>query len=451
MCYIEKNIYTVCAHTGVGDLVECGRQRALVRQLEYSGFCASIQLALRSCRPYELAKLKYWFCPECREHYRGYDTNTADAILNYWAYKTLHGFSYSVSPQAVPGEVLAGLMPVTDGFARPRCELLALDRVWPQQPFERRRDWLRRLEKARSVTLELAGRWNTVTASHETREPVVEHVVRVHPQAASPMSAYPHAHVLSSITEHSEEQEPATSVTASRKTGKPPYHHPETLARLCGEVPQRIMPHSGETQEPTTTDPGQSGIPLASPTPSQTRHEMGHSAKQIPLPFDGPPSRSLTAPAKEQEATGHNGLTGVETTNQKPLGDGCGPVSSDIGGISIPEAPAPANYRVLRSTSFDVSAEPTRASPTDEPVPFPEADPNALDKELVDVILGGAPLKIAMVINEDEPNMTSHFSVSDLDPDEAAELASLRTVSPPPQEVASSDDTDTPSVPEREH
>ncbi|AEO54785.1 hypothetical protein MYCTH_92165 [Thermothelomyces thermophilus ATCC 42464] len=389
MCYIEKNVYT---------------------------------LALRSCRPCELAKLKYWFCPECREHYRGYDTNSVDAILNYWAYKTLHGFSYSVSPQAVPGEVLAGLMPVTDGFARP----------------SRSRDGgtgFGRLEKARSVTLDLAGRWSTVTASHETREPVVEHVVRVQPQAASPMSAYPHAHVLSSITEHGEEQEPATRVTASRKTGKPPYHHPETLARLCGEVPQRIMPQSGETQEPTTTttDPGQSGIPPASPTPSQTGHEMGHSAKQIPLPFDGPPSRSLTAPAKQQEATGHNnGPTGVETTNQKPRGDGCGPVSSDIDGISIPEAPAPANYRVLRSTSFDVSAEPTRDSPTDEPVPFPQPDPNALDKELVGVILDGAPLKIVLVINEDEPSMTSHFSISDLDPDEAAELAGLRSVSPPP-------------------
>ncbi|KAL2183258.1 hypothetical protein L209DRAFT_758763 [Thermothelomyces heterothallicus CBS 203.75] len=252
------------------------------------------------------------------------------------------------------------------------------------------------------------------------------------------MSADPHAHVLSSITEHGEEQEPAPRLTASRKTGKPPYHHPETLARLCGEVPQTIMPQSGETQEPTTTNPGQSGIPPASPTPSQTGHETGHSAKQIPLPFDGPPSRSLTAPAKQQEAPGHNGLTGVETTNQKPRGDGCGPVSGDIGGISIPEAPAPANYRVLRSTSFDVSAEPTRASPADEPVPFPQADPNALDKELVDVILDGAPLKIAMVISEDEPSMTSHFSISDLDPDEAAELAS-------------SDGTDAPSAPEREH
>jgi hypothetical protein len=40
---------------------------------------------------------------------------------------------------------------------------------------------------------------------------------------------------------------------------------------------------------------------------------------------------------------------------------------------------------------------------------------------------------------EDEPNMTSHFSVSSIDPDDAAELASIRTVSPSPENSVSDD------------
>ncbi|KAL2161353.1 hypothetical protein VTH06DRAFT_8575 [Thermothelomyces fergusii] len=246
MCYIEKNIYTVCAHADAGDLVECERQRALVKRSEDGGFCANIQLALRSCRPSELSKLKYLFCPECLEHYRGYDTDSVDAVRNYWAYKALHGFSYSVAPQAVPGKVLAGLVPVPDDFARPRCELLALDRVWPQQPSERRRDWLRRLELARSVTLELAARRSAGMTGHETRNPVAEYAVHVQPQRPSPMSAYPYARVLSPIPEHNEEHEPAISAPV-----------PSTL------------PQAG--------------------------YGMGHSVKQIPLPLDRPPIRSLTA------------------------------------------------------------------------------------------------------------------------------------------------------------
>src|SRR5690606_13051897 len=148
--------------------------------------------------------------------------NSVDAILNYWDYEAIHGFSCSAPPQTVLGNVLAGSVPIADGFAILRCELLAFDRVWPQQPFERQRDWLQRLEMARLVTLELANRRSVVMTNHESYEPV-EGVVRVEPQAASLMSGYPYAHVLGSRTEHSEKQEPVTGAPVSLETRKSPY------------------------------------------------------------------------------------------------------------------------------------------------------------------------------------------------------------------------------------
>ncbi|KAK4124872.1 hypothetical protein N657DRAFT_689268 [Parathielavia appendiculata] len=200
MCYITKNVYTVCAHTRMGGLVECEHQKARNERWEDGSFC----LTLLSCRPVEQTKLKYWFCDGCREHYDGCDTMTVEAVLNYWAFKNAHGYSSSVSPKLIAAESVFGSRAPArkDDPKHPRRELMALGKVLPRKPFETPVAWLQRLEEARTLTLELAAKWSAVVGhQRQRRERIGERVVHMQPRISTPMSVYPYAHALSSITE----------------------------------------------------------------------------------------------------------------------------------------------------------------------------------------------------------------------------------------------------------
>jgi hypothetical protein len=212
------------------------------------GWCADFLLALRRCRPVERVRLKYCFCKDCRESYRGYDTSTVGAVLNYWAYKNARGYSFSVAASMVPAQMVFGrLAPNFADPKLPRCELIALDKALPRIPFEAPAKWLLRLEEARAVTLELAEalsckmarrRASGITGSGD--------VVRLQPRITRPRSIYPYALVLGAETEESEPQKIVAELRPRQHdTAASPQVHLETLQRLCGEIPPDFLGENG--------------------------------------------------------------------------------------------------------------------------------------------------------------------------------------------------------------
>jgi hypothetical protein len=397
MCHIIKNIYTVCAHHRVGELVECEQQQARVEQWRNGGWCANLQFTLRSCRPVEQAKLKYRFCDECRDHYRHYDTNSADSILNYWAFKNARQYMFSVSPRLVPCDLVFGSAAPAHKVPKvPRLELYALDSVWPRKPFENKLFWLQRLDKARTLTLELAESWDRVVAVRR------EGTVRTQPGALPPMTVNPHVYALSPITERSASQTTTTRSVPSQVKRESHQVHPETLRKLCREDSSVSFPaRRKQAPKPRAAGPKQGGTAIGSRLTSPFDHEVpppaGHtSATQ-------PPARCLTASKTQQRSNPQRITSTSESAARESVSSRGGKASSGTSGDST---------LVVSATSSDLSGE---------------------------VYNDVGPSEAASKEEEDEPNMTSHFSVSSIDPDDAAELASVRTVSLSPESPVSKD------------
>ncbi|KAG7291734.1 hypothetical protein NEMBOFW57_001754 [Staphylotrichum longicolle] len=320
MCHIPQNVYTVCAHKRVGEVVECEKQKTRNEKLQHDGWCADLLMSLRSCRPVQETKIKYRFCEDCRDYYKDYEVNTLNAILSYWAFKSELCYSFDVSPKLIPVDLVFGEAgPVLQDPLKPRCELIALGKALPRKPFEASVKWLQRLEKARNTTLEIAEMRSQAPARRQRRGTVVS----MQPRITTPMSIYPYSY-LSSITEVSDSQETTAGVPRSHETGEYPQVHHETLQQLCGKV-------------------------------------------------HVPSTRCLTSINYPQQSMSQENVIGMHTQNEDSLGGTSGTL---VGG------------RILNSGLNNAALE------------------------------------------SEEPNMTSHFSVSDIDHDEAEELASTDAVSP---------------------
>ncbi|KAH6855046.1 hypothetical protein B0I37DRAFT_423103 [Chaetomium sp. MPI-CAGE-AT-0009] len=455
MCYIPKNIYT---------------------------------LTFRSCRPVELAKLKYWFCPECREHYKAYDTNGAEAILNYWAYKALCGFTHDVSPGAIPGDVVFnGTVPGLAASTKLRCELVALDKAWPHSPFETKVEWLRRLERARLVTLELARTWSGTRACAPSSE------ISIQPRVPSPMSAYPfsyvHDHSLSAITEASDSLKSVPNPPSWRETvhRETPQVHLNTLAKLCGDsapsVSGSLPPWPEEAQSSRLADPTLFEVPL-NPTepwapPPVDQEIMGEESHHASVELARPLSRQVTEQFNQQQRSTQPDFTGSETSGPGCFSDRSGEVSGSMSNGKVPrtgfdywdheawvedltstdsvepaqevlrnkpERPPQANDEQVDDWTNSFSAEPVQNSPYRAPAELPLPDSIPSNEAVADVTLDEANAR-DVTQEQDGPSTTSRFFVSDLDPDEAAERASIASVSSVGEdedhEVPALDDSDT--------
>ncbi|KAH6628480.1 hypothetical protein F5144DRAFT_309932 [Chaetomium tenue] len=475
MCYIPYNVYTVCAHNRIGEVVECARQKDRNAELEKGNWCTGLQLTIRTCRRVEMAKLKYWFCPECRKHYKGYDIHGVEGILNYWAYKAMCGFSYCVTPGTVPGHVVfGGTLPALLGSSRIRCELLALDKAWPHTLFETKAQWLRRLERARTVTLELARTWSSSRGRMQSSEEI-----RVQPGLASPMATYPFPyvrdHVLSPITEASSSVESNLKLPLREKarTRETPQVHLSTLAKLCGEAPSG-KPSSwlGEIQGAGSSTATLIENPL-DPWASTRRETANEKFHQASVAFTQPPSRQLT---EQFSAPKHNiqpKSTGPDTSGLEPLSHGSGKVSESMRNGNVPRTDFvywdhevwvddPTNTNSVEPAQGSLgkelgrpqaddgladdltnssSAEPIQKSPRRGPAEVLQADGILDYKAFAAATLG--EVKAREVTREQEqeyehekPNMTSRFSVSDCDEDEAAERATIGSVSPASEDEA---------------
>jgi hypothetical protein len=419
MCYITRNVYTVCAHTRIGGVVECEHQKARNERWEEGNCC----LALLSCRPVEKTKLKYWFCDECREHYDGCDTKTLDAVLNYWAFKNARGCSSSVSPRKIPAElVFGGRAPVReDDPKRPRLELVALGKVLPRKPFESPLDWLQRLEEARTMTVQLAERCSSVQGRESRLD---EHVVHMQPRISAPMSVYPYSHALSSITELSEARESTVNSVPSHNSGASRQVHPETLRKLCGEPSVEMLPRqSGET------DQKQQRTDLRSCVSAPVGHEVAPDAHP-PHPSYKPParplSRGLTPSRNSQQGDSQGHLADPTAASQEPTNEAAGAAVDGTSGETGTGSGSTDQVGDTVDNSLPTGPSQGALTEKEEPAQHPEAD----DGHFTDVPLDEAPSKQEKD-ESDEPNMTSHFSISDIDPDDAVELArALNAVSP---------------------
>lgn len=494
MCYIPYNVYTVCAHTRIGKVVQCARQKDRNARLENGNWCANFWLTLRTCRPVELAKLKYWFCSRCREHYKTYDINGEKAILNYWAYKAMSGFAYSVDPGAVPGDlVFSWPLPTLDGPSKVRCELIALDKAWPHTTFETKVQWLRRLERARTVTLELAKIWSSRPGSVQSSEEI-----DVQPALALPMSAYPFPytrdHVLSPITEATDSvgfaaNLPPWKETVTRGTKQV---HLKTLAKLCGEVkgpPGRLPPWLGGAESASPSDVSLVDVPLnpTKPWSSSVSQEMAdEKSDQASVPFAQPPRRQLAEQFSHPQRTGQPdftqpNFTATDPSRPEPLRDGSGEASDSIRDGNVPKTrfnywdhevweddpdnTAPVeptreslkkelervhiNERLVYDSTDSLSVEPVQNSPHRDITATLQTDAILNHEAFTDVALEESNAKSLTKEQEqepeqDKPNMTSHFSVSEFDPDEATERSSIVSVSSASEdEVFDFEDPDT--------
>ncbi|KAK3298408.1 uncharacterized protein B0H64DRAFT_370901 [Chaetomium fimeti] len=474
MCYIPKNVYTVCAHTRVGELVACARQKVRNARLEDGNWCTNFQLTFRSCRPVELAKLKYWFCPECREHYKGYDTNGAEAILNYWAYKALSGFTYSVSPGAIPADVVFnGTVPALARSTRVRCELIALDKAWPNNsPFETKVEWLQRLERARTVTLELARSWSGTQPCVQGSE------ISIQPRVPSPMTAYPfsyvHDHALNTITEASDSLKSAANPPSWRETidRETPQVHLNTLARLCGMTPlESLPPRSEQAQRSISASPTLFEVPLDLTEPwgplPVDQEMVGEESHHASVALARPLSRQLTEQFNQQQhniqSESFNDGSGEASrrSNGNVPGTKFGywdheawvddptdaasvePTQESLGNEAERSPQADDEWVDDRTNSF--SAEPVQNSPYRDPAERLETDVISSHEAFANVTLDGANVRDAAQ-EYSEPNTTSRFSVSEFDADEAGERASIASVSSVAEdEVPALDDSDTAS------
>jgi hypothetical protein len=404
-----------------------------------------------------------------------YDTNGVDAILNYWAYKAMAGFAYSVPPGAVPGDLVFGWTPpALDGPSKVRCELIALDKAWPHNTFETKVQWLRRLERARTVTLELAKTWAGRPGSIRSSEEI-----DVQPALTLPMSAYPFPytrdHVLSPITEATDSMGSAANLppwkeTVARGTKQV---HLNTLAKLCGEDkthPRRLPSWFGGAESASSSNVSLVDVPLnhtRSWASSVSQEIADEKSDRAPVPFAQPPSRQLTEQFSHPQRIvrpdfTQPDFTAPDASRPELLWDESGEASHSMGDGNVPKArfnywdhevweDNPANTAPVEPTRESLKKELNRAQineglvygPTDslsvEPVqdaphgditstPQTDAIPN--HEAFADVTLEESNAKnVTKEQEQDKPNMTSHFSVSEFDPDEAAERASIASVS----------------------
>ncbi|KAL2017383.1 hypothetical protein VTK56DRAFT_2263 [Thermocarpiscus australiensis] len=278
MCYISRKIYTVCAHTREGELVECRAQKHRIQQRQNAGFCNGIRLSLSKCWPLaQTTEMIYGFCEDCRCFYKGHNTGSVNAILNYWAFKNSQGYSVSVPAHLVPAdEVFGRPASVIAALKQPRGELLALGNELPRKRQETTLEWLQRLEGIRRSTLGWAGNPSPGSwpqNSHLSAD-VDSGVLRFGPRAISPMSAYPYAHVSGPTEEPSVTQETAA---VSHDTRGAPQVHLETLRRLCGGIPSGFFPfgstESSKQYHQSNTMPGVANSP-SSASPRTTAQQQ---------------------------------------------------------------------------------------------------------------------------------------------------------------------------------
>lgn len=241
MCWIPRSIYTVCAHVRVGELIFCEAQKARNEELlRQDGCWANLSLTLRSCQPGTPTRLKYWFCDDCRGYFKDYETDSRDAVLKYWAFKSAHGYSSSIAPMLAPPDLVFGsTAPVVEDPKQCRYEVISLAKEVPRELFETSVEWLQRLETVRTLTLELAE-----TRSHTTTDPQVQtcetarDVINAQPRITKPMSVYPFADALRPSTEDTE-----ISLQSPGVPREPPQLHAETFRKLCGELAEDEPQH----------------------------------------------------------------------------------------------------------------------------------------------------------------------------------------------------------------
>ncbi|KAK4102204.1 hypothetical protein N658DRAFT_485561 [Parathielavia hyrcaniae] len=454
MCYIVKNVYTVCAHTKMGGLVECEYQKARNEQWDEASCCQK----LLSCRPVEQTKLKYWFCGDCREHYAGFNTITVDAVLNYWAFKNAHGYSSSVSPKLIPANLVFGSKApaAQDNFEHPRRELVALGKELPRKMFETPVAWLQRLEEARARTLELAAKWSAVVnRQRQLRENLDEYVVHMQPRISRPMSVYPYARPLSSITERSESRESTVNPAPSHHPETSPQVHPKTLGRLCGDASSECLPRGlRQAQEAGKHDQNKQKMAAASEPLVST--PLGPEIAQDFRPSHPPPpphplSRALTTSRASQRRTSQYTLAVPATVTR----DSAAGVSTEAINATCEET-VPSRDQ-SGQTGECINTLPTApshcqghnilASETPEPVQPYHTD----DVKLMDACLDKALTTWNWKKHETEAfgqsnmHMTSRFSVPDIDPMTQQSLARADAVSPISVDMAVVDQPETSS------
>ncbi|KAK4240102.1 hypothetical protein C8A03DRAFT_31756, partial [Achaetomium macrosporum] len=436
MCYVTRNIYTVCAHSRVGELIECKEQVARNDRYHGGGCWANFQLSFWSCRPAEKLSLEYSFCGYCRDHYRGYDTNKAEAILNYWAFKNRRGYCFSVSPSLIPAECVFRRPAACDlaDAKQPRCELIALDKALPRRPFETPAKWLQRLEGVRTLTLKLAEEHQEVDDDNS--------VIRMQPRITSPMPIDPYARVLSPVPELSESQ--TTPHESQGTTRVSPQVHLATLQKLCGEVPPEFPATESEDVPGSTSDnPQQQTTALRVPESSPLGHEVSQDT--------GP----TTPGYHHRQSDLKQDLTKSERRNQE---------SADSEEIASPEkgpvvtAAAGAVQKTddnLTSISLGERSAEQPEHPHGIPVDQEEEEPPNLtshfswDSSIVDPTEAASTTiekqekSSGVVEQSNEPNMTSCFSVSDIDPDDAADIVSPGPVSPVSEVFSLAEDAET--------
>lgn len=255
MCYFIRTVYTVCAHYNEKGPFECQAQRKRRNQWQEGGFCLSLRTSLWQCWPsLTTTELICGFCKECRDCYRGHDTRSVSAILNYWASR---GYSNSVPAGSIPAcKVFCDPSFVGQDLKRPRYELVALAKALPRKPSETHGQWLQRLEAARESTLEWAEK-NSGTDQQSRQQPDADHaaVCTQQPPSHPSMTVPPYGHVPGSVEEVNELQEAISKrLPPPPEPRKSPYVHIETLGKLCGEVPAEFLAgQPGERDEPNMT------------------------------------------------------------------------------------------------------------------------------------------------------------------------------------------------------
>jgi hypothetical protein len=235
------------------------------------------------------------------------------------------------------------------------------------------------LDKARTLTLELAAEsWDRASVARS------EAIACIQPRALSPMAVDPYAGGLSPITERSNSRTTTTRSISSQVKKESRQNHPETLRKLCGEGPSALF-----APKPRTAGPKQGGTATGSRLTSPFDHEA-----PPPPGITPPPTRCLTAPKAQQPSNNpQRTISRSESVARESVSSPFGKASSAIA------ASGELNGKAFNDVSLSEAA--------------------------------------SQAEEEDGPNMTSHFSVSSIDPDDAAELASVRTVSPSPENSVS--------------
>ena len=480
MCHTIRKIHTVCAHSREEGPFDCHAQKNRRERLQYSRFCSSLRASISRCwPPVKLTELIYGFCEDCRFFYAGRITRRVSVILNYWACR---GYSNSVSPGSIPSAMVFCKTSSEEDLKRPRCELIALAKVLPRGRGEPREQWLQRLEVIRRSTLE----WAENTSSPQTHDQraLDQSDVRAQPRPAPPTSVHPYGHVPSRTQGLTENQEAVVKPFLSSDSGRSPQVHPETLNRLCGEIspdfhtpqpggePKRPQQASIETVTPTThcrvapdvISPTRRLIPGQKKYGHEDRDRVGNDKRLR--------AESSTCQKNdiESSAPAPIGKHLAETTDRATLGD------------VVSRALVPAPLRILCKPNHPPRRKSarghTRADRESQegfihlrggcPV-IPPYSPSAGNNDFSNANLGGSlpqqldDLKERLTVVEErnrtsrfsyetlvdapteppqvgagdsqgcsinnrveeecEPNMTSRFSISDIDLDDAAEIA----------------------------